>query len=132
MIESSLASYATQVRRDVQSKEDSEKLQLHRQDTLEKSIAIALNAARDAAGRQTSASRAEKRVRGYMEEVLDAVDFGLNENEKKKIEDRMINLLDEYARTPKEDRDTVYEQGEKQVLATLEPPARPQSASASW
>lgn len=130
-MESSLAAYAAQL--DVDFLTDKhEELKKHRQETLKKSIAIALNAVRNLIERQTPESRAENRLRGFIGEVLDAVDMKLTEDEKSKIEDRMIRLLDDYARAPSENKDAVYSRGEQEVFSALDPPARSRGASAQW
>lgn len=123
-MESSLAAYASRAEKDKEEKQPKDELKLHRQNTLRQSIAIALSAMRNAVARQSPESRAEKRLRGHIKEVLTVVNAGLTDDEKSKIEDRMIRLLDAYTQASNENKHAVYERGEKEVFSIVDPPAK--------
>lgn len=131
-IESSLAAYALQAEKDKKGKKANDDLKSHRQKTLKQSIAIALSTMRNAIERQSVESRAEKRLRGHISKVLTAAKIGLTEDEKSRIEDRMIRLLDDYSRASDEDRNAVYKRGEEEVFSILDPPAKSFGASGNW
>ncbi len=129
-VESSLAAYASQAVKGKAEEKAQEELKLHRQNTLRQSIAIALSGMRNAVERQSPESRAEKRLRGHISEVLMAVNIGLTEDERSKIEDRMIRLLDEFTQASSENKYEVYNRGEQEVFSALDPPAQSLGASA--
>jgi len=128
-VESSLASYASQLRRDRREGKADELLKEHRQKTLEISMAIALREVLDSVAKESSTIRAGKRLRDEIRKVLAAQDFGLTDDEKKRIEDRLIKLLDDYVLSPDEAKADLYDRGEQQVLSILDPPTRSKSAS---
>ena len=127
-IDSSLAAYATQLRHS--SDEPKDQLRRRLLEALDKSIEMSLAKVRDAANRANPTVRAEKRLRVHIKELLTKVDLNLTEDEQRKVEERMIRLLDEYAHARDEDKHIVYAIGVEAVLAALDPPAQSRGASA--
>jgi hypothetical protein len=124
-----MAAYALQAKKDREEEKTKVELKAHRQNTLTQSIAIALSAMRDAVERQSPKRRAEQRLRGHISETLTSVNIGLTDEEKSRIEDRMIRLLADYSRASSENKELVYERGEEEVFSILEPPAKSLGAS---
>ncbi len=128
-VDSSLAAYGLQANKDPKDGRNLDELRLRRQETLKKSIAIALSNMRSSIERQSPESRAESRLRAEIKRVLKRARIKLTLEERSKIEDRMIRLLDDYTRAPDEDKQRVYEHGEQEVFSILDPPAKSLGAS---
>lgn len=126
----SLRSYARQSALDKLGEANTEELAEKRLTDLKKSLALELAQVRNGMLKEPQKIRAERRLRMHIRDLLAQINSGLSKDQQRKVEDRMIRMLSDFASAEEEEREAVYQLAVEQILATIEPPARSQGASA--
>ncbi|HJR06894.1 MAG TPA: hypothetical protein VJ842_06540 [Pyrinomonadaceae bacterium] len=69
-------------------------------------------------------TQAQNRLKQYIESTLEIAGLGLEDYQKRNVQDQMLWLFSDYLQSPEEEQDDVYELGEERILFSLFDPTR--------